>query len=93
MGISSFDFYKGQEVETPFFVQQYFHKDSSSDTGYDPSKHAIALTYLISILEQPEPKNEASKFLWINEDQIPENAAYNHGLALKQAFKFLKNIS
>lgn len=91
--INNYDLYESHKNSNqPFFVQQYFHKTKSQDTGYDPTKHAIALNYLIIISEEPKPKNEANKFLWIKEGKIPKETAFNHGIVLKQAFKFLKTL-
>lgn len=93
LSIKNWKFVNGNNEQSPFYLQQYFqNSESNNEYGFDPSKHAIAMTYLIETDEDPFPKNEANKFLWISEDQIPKETAYNHGEVMRQAFNFLKNI-
>jgi len=92
LNITNWKFYSGNSEQFPFFVQQYFQKSfAEKNYGYDPTKHAIALTFLVETSEEPKPKNEANKFQWISESEIPEITAYNHTVAMKQAFDFLKS--
>ncbi|KKQ74309.1 MAG: hypothetical protein US96_C0035G0013 [Candidatus Woesebacteria bacterium GW2011_GWB1_38_5b] len=81
---------------SPFFLQMYAHANSSQAEGYgfDPTKQAITLTYLVQIDEQPQPSgDEAIEYLWIDsEEQIPEDTAFNHGVAMRNAIRHLKDI-
>ncbi len=90
--IGSFAYCEGISEDAPFMVQQYFQKDSSdSDTyGFDPTKHALALTYLIEIKETPNPVNEASEFQWI--DSISEKVfGFNQQLVVVRALDYLSS--
>ncbi|MDP2874116.1 MAG: DUF4916 domain-containing protein [bacterium] len=91
LAISQWTFHPDNSEEHPFYVQQYFQRSNSNDKfGYDPTKHAIAMTYLIEIEGEPKPKNEANSFVWVTEAEIPEVTAYNHGQVMKQAFEFIE---
>ena len=90
LGIGGWDFFKNNSENNPFFVQQYFQTESAEDNnGFDPSKHAVALTYLVSIHDEPKPANEAESFMWIKGENIPSNTAYNQGVVMQKAFDFL----
>jgi ADP-ribose pyrophosphatase YjhB (NUDIX family) len=85
--VSQYTFFSGNKVSRPFYVQQYLHqKSAKSPFGYDPTKHAISLTYLIQIAEEPRPRNEASDFYWIDRQELPESSAYNQHLVMELAF-------
>jgi hypothetical protein len=72
-------------------VQQYFHQASAKPPfGYDPTKHAVTLTYIIDINEEPQPKNEAADFRWISNSEVPAEAAYNQHLVMRLAFEYLQ---
>lgn len=89
-GISEYSFYGNGNEFQPFRVQQYLHApEASRPYGFDPSKHAIALTFLIILHDEPRPQNEASAFYWITEDAIPSECAYNQGIVMRAAFEFL----
>jgi len=89
-GISDYRFWEGNTISRPFYVQQYLHaKAAELPYGYDPGKHAIALTYLIELSKEPRPRNEASAFHWIEASEVPEPAAYDQHLVMAEAFKFL----
>jgi ADP-ribose pyrophosphatase YjhB (NUDIX family) len=50
----------------------------------DPSKHAVAMTYLVQITGVVSPGGEALDFRWFGADEIPpeEDFAYTHGEVL-----------
>lgn len=90
LATSDWKFHPANTEQRPFYVQQYFQNSTyEKGYGYDPTKHAISLTYVIEITGDPIPKNEATKFLWISERELTANTAYNHGEVMKQAFKYL----
>jgi hypothetical protein len=93
LNVKHFKFLAGNSANRPFFVQEYAHVQSSATAGFDPSKQSIGLTYLIVVEDQPKPRNEASDFLWLEEDKIPNQAAYNQQILFKEAFKFIKRHS
>lgn len=84
LGIKSYKFLEGHDESQPYYVQQYVHADSAKNPlGYDPTKQAVALLYLVKLDDEPQPKNEASNFYWINKTQIPKAAAYNQQVIMK----------
>ena len=90
-GVVKFQFWHVNSLDRPFYVQQYVHAESAQPPlAYDPTKHSIALTYLIEIGEEPKPGNEADDFYWITASQIPEHAAFNQHVVMAQAFNFLR---
>lgn len=92
LGIHKFTFYKTNKTQTPFYVQQYFlGVKSEKPYGFDPTKHAIALTYLVTINDTPIPKNEASEFRWITKQEIPKKPAFNQDTVMQEAFRYLKS--
>lgn len=91
LSISDWKFYSGNNECSPFYVQQYFNEtEAKGNYGYDPTKHSVALTYLLQIGQEPKPKNEATEFIWIEESEIPRTTAYNHGEVMRQAFRFIR---
>ena len=91
--VSNFIFYKTNTDSNPFYVQQYFMgSDSSKPYGFDPTKHAIALTYLVTINDTPIPENEASEFRWITKQEIPKKPAFNQDTLMEEVFKHLGSI-
>ncbi len=91
--VETFNFHGGNAADRPVHVAEYAHRDHA-EGGYDPSKHAIALTYLINIYGGSlSPQNEAADFRWIGLDEIPEVSAYNHHLAMQKAADFLQGMS
>lgn len=89
LGVVKWSFYNNSE-NNPFFVQQYFQTESAKDNqGFDPSKHAIALTFLVTIQDDPKPANEADSFIWITGENIPSVTAFNQGVVMQKAFDFL----
>lgn len=88
-GDGDFDFHPGNDEDSPFYVAQYKHAPTD-EGGYDPTKHAIAMTYLVEIEEPEAVSDEAQDFRWITSEQIPEVTAYNHGIALHKAADFLR---
>lgn len=94
LSIERWHFWPGNTEERPFYVQQYLHQNHGrASYGFDPTKHAVALTYLIEIEGAPRPKNEANRFLWITQKEIPPKTAYDHGKVMKQAFSLLGLVS
>jgi len=93
--VNEFTFYSGNTATRPFYVQQYFHRDTAENgsDGYDPSKHSIGLNYIINIDETPIAKAEAANFLWINESEVPEQGAFNQGTVMREAFTFIAKTS
>ena len=90
LDISHFSFTQHNSLEKPFHVHQYFHQPSAqSPVGFDPSKHAVALTYLINITEDPSPRDEASAYHWMRSDQMPGNFGYNQDQVIEAAFNLL----
>lgn len=86
LAITKWKFLPTNNEQRPFFVQQYLHQSSSNDEfGYDSTKHAIAMTYLIAIEGTPVPRKEADAFVWIGHDQVPTITAYNQGIVMKAA--------
>ncbi len=79
-------------IERPFRLQEYAHADSAEPPlCFDPSKHSVALNYLITLVGEPVPTNEASEFHWLTESEVPEHAAYNQQVVMQAAFDFLKS--
>lgn len=90
LNIHKFSFYQTNKTQKPFYVQQYFlGSESKKPYGFDPTKHAIALTYLVTINEKPNPRDEASAFNWIGRDQIPVRSAFNQDTVMHEAFDYL----
>ena len=90
-GIDKFMFLSCNEVNRPFSIEQYIHRKDAKNSTYDPTKHAISLTYLMEIDKVPKPKNEARDFLWIQNTGIPEMTAFNQNVVMRKAFEFLQN--
>jgi ADP-ribose pyrophosphatase YjhB (NUDIX family) len=92
LSIDRFEFFLGNNVTRPFYIQQYLHQDSAKPPlGFDPSKHAIALTYMIKLLDIPIAKYEASEFLWLNKASVPAESGYNQHIIMRVAFEFLES--
>lgn len=90
LDIHNFDFYQSNNTQKPFYVQQYFiGSESKKPYGFDPTKHAIALTYLVTINEEPSPRDEASAFSWIDRNQIPTKPAFNQDTVMYEVFDYL----
>ena len=76
----------------PDYVYQYHPKIGQKDFGHDPSKHAIGLTYLVSIPNR-SPRfgssvhgdQEALNLHWFSSTNCPpsEMFAFNHNVAWK----------
>lgn len=93
LGIRNFRLLSPQDENRPFWVQPYYHQESStSEYPFDPGKHSVALNFLVEIDGQPQPWEEAGEFRWINETDIPAATAYNQGFVMRKAFEFLKLI-
>ncbi|HMS92581.1 MAG TPA: DUF4916 domain-containing protein [Candidatus Saccharibacteria bacterium] len=90
LNIHKFNFYQINDTQKPFYVQQYFlGSESRKPYGFDPTKHAIALTYLVTINEEPIPRDEASAFSWIDRNQIPTKPAFNQDTVMQEVFNYL----
>lgn len=89
--LEEFTFYKGNTEARPFYIQQYVHGDTATNsfTAYDPSKHSIGLTYIIHITDMPKPTSEAAAFHWIAQSEIPSTSAYNQHILMHEAFAFI----
>jgi hypothetical protein len=93
LDIESFEFLPGNDELRPFRVQQYKHADhAEASYGYDPSKHAIGLTYLIVLANEPKPANEASAFHWVTAEEISTQCGYGQDQVMRAAFDFLADI-
>ncbi len=89
--VDRFALLPSNDINRPFYIQQYFHQSSlPPPDGFDPTKHAIALTYLIEISDVLSVQGEASDFRWINQTSIPKNFGYNQQVVIEAAFSFLK---
>lgn len=92
--LTNFAMLEGNSVERPFHVQQYRHAvTAESGNGFDPSKHSIGLTYLVTLSEDPQPRDEASDFYWIDAGQVPVPSAYNQHQLMRLAFEFIERNS
>ncbi len=90
LGVKKYSFNAVNSESAPFYIQQYQHRSSGGQLlGFDPTKHAIALTYLLRISQLPKPTKEASQFKWFGSDNIPKVMAYNQQLVVKKAFNKL----
>jgi hypothetical protein len=90
-GDGNFSFHEGNDDDSPFHLAQYKHAPTGMG-GYDPTKHAIAPTYLIDVAEPRVTHYEAASFHWVGLDEIPTESAYNHHLAMQKAADFLRKI-
>lgn len=90
LDITDFSFYKNNSVIRPFYVQQYYHGEypGKGFAAFDPTKHAIALSYIIIISGNPIAKLEASEFHWIDASELPKSSAFNHAIIMKEALAF-----
>jgi ADP-ribose pyrophosphatase YjhB (NUDIX family) len=92
-GSAEFSFHDGNPKKRPFFVQEYPHQDSAEPPlGFDPTKHALAMTYLVKIAEPTQVRDEALDFHWVGLDELPETSAYNHHVAMLEAADFLRQL-
>lgn len=92
-GIESFEYFEGSNEFQPFHVQQYLHADAAlGPFGFDPTKQAIALNFLVQLEYEPTPRNEASNFYWVSSDAIPHPAAYNQDKVMATAFEYLSAL-
>lgn len=91
LGVTAFSYFQRDDFTSPFYVQQYIHGTASkSPYGFDPSKHAIALTYLLTIDDIPKPKNEAIGFHWVRKHEVPVVGGYNQQIVMRAAFDRLE---
>lgn len=93
--IGEFAFHPSNCEGRPFFVAQHAHATESGDLdAFDPTKHSIAMTYLI---EMADPSlalmnGEASAFHWASLDELPQESAFDHHLTLQKAADFLRSV-
>ena len=88
--LSSYSLWPGNSIEHPFYIQQYLHDSAARlPLGFDPSKHSVAMTYLIELTGEPQPSNEARAFHWITLAEIPLHAGYNQQVLMTAAFAVL----
>lgn len=90
LNVTSFEYLDKISDDKPFLVQQYTHTESSDSDrhGFDPTKHALALTYLVKINEEPKPVNEASEFHWVS-DIDQKEFGFNQQVVVKRALDYL----
>jgi ADP-ribose pyrophosphatase YjhB (NUDIX family) len=52
--------------------------------GFDPSKHAIAVSYIVELSGRVEPRDEALDFSWFKATDIPppEEIGFGHHLVI-----------
>jgi len=91
LGNAEFNMHPENEIERPFYIAQYNHAERMKDHLFDPTKHSISMTYLVTI---PEPDlslvgNEASSFHWLNIGELPDESAFNQHLVLHKAAQFI----
>lgn len=58
------------DFSRPKLVGEYFPM-RIADAGHDPRKHAIALTYTVSLSGEVSPQGEALDFRWFPEAAVP----------------------
>jgi len=60
----------------PAHVYEWFPPDiapeDGTEHGDDPRKHAIGLSYVVTLVGQPEPQHEALDFAYFAPDALPE---------------------
>lgn len=62
----------------PSYVYQWFPPDdrprdaATLSFGDDPRKHAIGLSFVVDVLGEPVPRNEALEFGWFALDALPQ---------------------
>jgi ADP-ribose pyrophosphatase YjhB (NUDIX family) len=91
LGNDKFSMYPENEIDRPFYIAQYNHAERMDGHLFDPTKHSISMTYLVTI---PEPDlslvgNEARSFQWIEIDELPDEGAFNQHLVLRKAAQFI----
>lgn len=93
--VRSFRYYHGLNEETPFTVQQYFRASEidSDKYGFDPTKHALALTYLVHINEsEVTPVNEADGLEWVSAETLSQKEiGFNQKVVVERAFRHLSS--
>lgn len=95
LNIDTFTYHDNLLEEKPFMVQQYFMQDSvggNEQYGFDPTKHALALTYLVEIDDvNILPRNEASDIVWITEKITkPLTTGFNQHVVVNKALDYLR---
>ena len=68
------------DAARPLLAAEY-SPDGRPGGRIDPRKHAIALSYVVAIDGEPQPRGEATGFEWFGVDALPpeEAFAYSHG--------------
>jgi hypothetical protein len=66
-------FFQTREVSEPLYVAQYSPSKEIFEgfDAVDPRKHAIGLTYAVSLTGEITPQNEAIDFKWYNVHDLP----------------------
>lgn len=80
LNINDFTYYKCAE-EKPVHVHQYIHGDKTpvaTNFGFDPTKNAIALTYILTTNDYPNPRDEAREFAWLDIEEY-KNLTFGYG--------------
>ena len=68
------------DAARPIYAAEY-SPDGRPGGRVDPHKHAIALSYVVPIDGEPQPRGEATGFEWFGVDAVPpeEAFAFSHG--------------
>lgn len=76
----------------PTVVEQYL-RTRTEGFGFDPRKHAIALTYVVESRGRARPSGEASELVWLplHKDISIEEFAYQQGSAAQRALEALRD--
>ncbi len=64
--------------DQPIYVAQYA-PDARPGFGLDPRRHAIALTFAITLEGEVKPQGEAFEFRWFAADSPPTASAFGFG--------------
>lgn len=72
------------DYSRPDAVEEYFPVRRAA-AGYDPRKHAIALTYAVPLSGQVSARDEAITFRWFPEDALPfDNMGFGQDIVLSR---------
>jgi ADP-ribose pyrophosphatase YjhB (NUDIX family) len=63
----------------PDSLLQYFPEQREGEFGRDPTKHSVALTWLVEINGEVETGGEATEFRWFNVEKLPPKSLIGFG--------------